>query len=144
MTGLHCVPVPPGCHHCWSHQCFCQSFHPAEWTVQPGPFPGRQPLHPATHWNANVHRFLEVKYHLPGCTSDLMKQSHLSKVKFLIWVRQARELSWATIQVDIARTKSWEKANFGRFHALCSTHREFKSQFFINIFFWNPWLFSKL
>lgn len=37
--------------------------------------------------------------------------SYLSEVEFLIWVRQAREFSRATVQVDIARPKSWEKTN---------------------------------
>lgn len=46
---------------------------------------------------------------------------YLSKVEFFIWVRQASKFSGATIQVDIARPKSWEKANLWCCSAHCDT-----------------------
>lgn len=48
-----------------------------------------------------------MKHH----TSIIAALFYLAKVQFLIWVRQTAEFSRATIQVDVARPKSWEKTN---------------------------------
>lgn len=68
-----------------------------------------QPLHPATEMEKPyAYILMKMKYHTSNVAAVLF---YLAKVQFFIWVGQTSEFSWATIQVDIARPKSWEKTN---------------------------------